>query len=679
MNLRKLFIQVSNKHDLYYRIVLITLSIIGITAFLPRQMRFKYDFDQGSIWIYEDLKAPFDFPLYKSKAQLEEEKNAIISQSPLFFKVDTLTQNRALLEFHSLFKEENSKALTQGDEIIHQFYKQGLIDLPRNYSVDQNQQVLLLKGNKSVPTELSAHLQLNQVAAEIERQLINKNLQGDGMLLAALVQSIKPNIIYDVALTERNRQQYLEAINPTRGLVKEGAVIIEHGKFVGQREYDQLNSLKIAFGGNEAANSELRPSLYLGYLLLVCTAIGVLLTFIWLLRKDILLDSRKISLLFLLIVSTCIIYSQLLGSNRMNMMMLPLCILPLVTRAFFDTRTALFTHVLTILILGTVAPGGFDFVYMQIVAGMVAIFSIVNMRKRSQLFIAAGIIFIAYLVSYIGLSLLSEGSLDKINYSNAVWLMGNCLLTLLSYPIIFFIEKTFSVTSDFTLMELTDFNSDLLRELATKTPGTFQHSLQVANLAEAAIYKIGGNSLLVRVGALYHDVGKMDMPMYFIENQSTQMNPHDELSFDESASIIISHVIRGIERARKHKLPDVIVDFIRTHHGTTVVQYFYQSFLKNFPDEVADIDDFRYPGPKPFSKETAVLMMADSVEASARSLASHDAESIDHLVDKIINYQIEAGQFENCDITYRDITVIKKIFKKMLNSIYHVRVAYPSA
>jgi len=679
MNLRKLFIQISNKHDLYYRIVLITLSIIGITVFLPQQIRFKYDIDQGSIWNYDDLKAPFDFPLYKSKAVLEEEKSAIINQSPLFFKVDTLTQNRAVLEFHALYKEENKKALEVGDEVISKFYHQGLIDLPRNYSVDQNQQVLLLKGNESVPTELSSHIQMNQVAAQIERILINKNLQGDGMMLAALVQSIKPNINYDAALTERNRQQFLEVISLTRGMVKKGTTIIERGKLIGQREYDQLNSLKIAFGSYEAVNLELRPALFLGYLLLVCIAISVLLTFIWLLRKDILLDSRKITLLFLLIVTTCIVYSQLLASNRMNMMLLPLCILPLVTRAFFDTRTALFTHVLTILILGTVAPGGFDFVYMQIIAGMVAIFSIVNMRKRSQLFIAAGIIFVAYLVSYIGLSLLMEGSFEKLNYINAGWLLGNCLLTLLSYPLIFFIEKTFAVTSDFTLMELTDFNSELLRELATKTPGTFQHSLQVANLAESAIYKIGGNSLLVRVGALYHDVGKMDMPMYFIENQSTQMNPHDELSFDESASIIISHVIRGIERARKHKLPDIIIDFIRTHHGTTVVQYFYQSFLKNFPDEVADIDDFRYPGPKPFSKETAVLMMADSVEAAARSLPTHDAESIDHLVDKIINHQIENDQFENCDITYRDITVIKKIFKKMLNSIYHVRVAYPSS
>jgi putative nucleotidyltransferase with HDIG domain len=488
---------------------------------------------------------------------------------------------------------------------------------------------------------------------------------------------LQPDLIFDRELTKAYQQELLARVNPLRGEVQEGTIIIRRGQTVGVIEYKQLESLRRAFKGEELMEHAL-PWLYLGYLLLVIAAVSVLLTFLWLLREDILHDSRKITLLFLLIVLTAVVYTVLLASNRVNMLMVPLCILPLVTRAFFDTRTALFTHVLTMLILGTVAPGGFDFVYMQIIAGMVAIFSIVNMRKRSQLFIAVSLIFIAYVVSYSGLSLLNEGDYSKVITANLVWIVVNCLLTLLSYPLIFFIEKTFRVTSDFTLMELTDFNAELLRELSLKAPGTFQHSLQVANLAEAAIYKIGGNSLLVRVGALYHDIGKMDIPMYFIENQSTQVNPHDELSFDESASVIISHVIRGIEKAKKFKLPDVVIDFIRTHHGTMMVQYFYNNFVKSFPDQIPNEDDFRYPGPRPFSKETAVLMMADSVEAAARSLPAHDQDSIDRLVEKIISHQIESGQFENCDITYREISSIKKIFKRMLTSIYHVRVAYPT-
>lgn len=677
MNPRKLFISISNRHDLLYRIVLITASIFIITSFLPRQVRFKFDFDRGSIWQYEDLKAPFDFPVYKSDQQLEEEKNAVLASSPLFFRKDTGAVLKAIQEFHSVYKQRTEESFKTGEEIIRRIYERGLIEIPRNIISVESQPVQIVTGNRIAATDLGSHLEPNRLAAAIEEELIRRNLHGDGFLLISLVQSLQPDIIYDSQLTEKNRQQALNNISPARGMVKEGTILAEKGKVIELKEYDQLASLVKAYRGNEAVEEQ-DPWLFGGYLLIVSACIGVLLTFLTLLRKDILMDSRKISLLFLMIVITSIVYSIVLNSGKMNMHLLPLCILPLVTRAFFDTRTALFAHVLTILILGTVAPGGFEFVYMQIIAGMVAIFSIVNMRKRSQLFLAAGLIYIAYLVSYTGLSVLSEGNIYSVNYMNLVWLAGNCLLTLLSYPLIFFIEKVFGVTSDFTLMELTDFNSELLRELAIKAPGTFQHSLQVANLAESAIYKIGGNSLLVRVGALYHDIGKMDMPMYFIENQST-INPHDELSFDESASIIISHVIRGIEKARKHKLPDMVTDFIRTHHGTMVVQYFYQNFLKNFPDKIADEADFRYPGPKPYSKETAVLMMADSVEAAARSMQDHDPETIDKLVDNIIHHQMESGQFENCDITYREITQVRRMFKKMLSSIYHVRIAYPAA
>jgi putative nucleotidyltransferase with HDIG domain len=314
---------------------------------------------------------------------------------------------------------------------------------------------------------------------------------------------------------------------------------------------------------------------------------------------------------------------------------------------------------------------------MQTIAGMVTIFSVTNLRKRAQFFVSAGMIFLSYMFCYVALSVIHEGTVAAVDENNLFWLIGNVLLTLFSYPLIYIFEKLFGLTSDVSLMELADTNAPLLRELSIKAPGTFQHSMQVANLAEAAIFKIGGNSLLIRVGALYHDIGKMDMPLYFIENQTTGINPHDELSFEESAAIIISHVIRGIEKARKNKIPDLIIDFIRTHHGTTMVQYFYQSYLKNYPEEIIDEEDFRYPGPLPFSKETAVLMMADSVEAASRSLAQPSQEAINKIVDVIIDSQIDQHQFINCNITFRDISSIKKIFKKMLMSIYHVRVEYP--
>ncbi len=676
MSLRKIFIKISNKHDLYYRFVLITASILVITYFLPQQVKFKYDFSVGEIWHYEDLRAPFDFPIYKSEKQIDADRKQIIQHSSLYFVKDTAAYMHAIEEFHSLFNDKNSWA--DGELIISKIYNDGVFESTRNASPVDGQQLFIVIGNSESPSEVNSLVNVNQLGDRVSYELSKINLQADAVLNNAIVQSIRPNLTFESSLTEKNRQQQLSDINPVRGMVKKGVLIAEQGKVVGQQEYEALSSLRKAYMG-ENVGSTMLSWLYLGYLLLVSVAIIILLTFLWLLRKDIFLNSRKMGLLFLLIVITCVIYSKVLMTDKVDVLLVPLCILPLVVRAFFDTRSALFVHVLTMLILGSIAPSGFDFVYMQIITGMVAVFSVFNMSKRGQLFLAVGLIFLAYCVTFIGISLLNEASIDKFNYVNLLWLLGNGFLTLLAYPLIFFIEKIFGLTSDFSLMELSDFNSELLRDLSLKAPGTFQHSLQVANLAEAAIFKIGGNSLLVRVGALYHDIGKIDMPMYFIENQTTQVNPHDDLAFEESASLIISHVSLGIKKAKKYNLPDVIIDFIRTHHGTTVVQYFYQSFLKNNPDENADEADFSYPGPKPFSKETAVLMMADSVEAAARSLTVHDAQSIERLVDVIINHQINAGQFENCDITYKDITAIKKIFKKMLNSIYHVRVAYPAA
>jgi putative nucleotidyltransferase with HDIG domain len=308
---------------------------------------------------------------------------------------------------------------------------------------------------------------------------------------------------------------------------------------------------------------------------------------------------------------------------------------------------------------------------------MVAIFSIVSMSRRSQFFISVIMIFLTYVVCFIGISIIHEANFKTIDWLNMKWFLGNAVITLFAFPMIYIFEKAFGFLSDVSLMELSDTNTRLLRELAFKAPGTFQHSMQVANLAEAAVQKVGGNPLLARAGALYHDIGKADMPLYFIENQNTQVNPHDELSFEESARIIRSHVIRGIEKAKKNNLPEQLIDFIRTHHGNMRLQYFYQSFLKTFPDEIPDEEQFRYQGPLPFSKETAVLMMADSVEAASRSLKNTSRESIDALVESIILYQIEQSQFINSPITLKDISDIKRIFKRMLMSMYHARIEYP--
>lgn len=673
ISFRKALIAISNRHDVFYRAVLVAISVLSITFLLPPQVRFKYDYQVGQPWGYEDFRAPVTFPLFKSTVELDAEKSGLLSNAPLFYRKDTAISSRVIDRISKTRFPEYVERV-----IIQAAYDRGVVSLKEMEPPRQDQTLYIVSGEKWEPTGISMVITVEQVSDFIQSEFYRSTgKRAEDGWVERLTAYMTPDLQYDKELTTQYRQELIRNISPVRGEIPEGTLILRKGQLVGEYELLVLESLRRAFGDDRVLNAS-RPWLYAGYLLLVVSAITVLLVFLWLLRKDILLDSRRFTLLFLLITGTCMAYSLVQQSEKVNMLIFPLCILPLVTRAFFDTRTALFTHVLTVLVLGTVAPGGFEFVFMQIIAGMVAIFSIFNMAKRSQLFVAVSIIFAAYLVCHTGLTLLNEGTVDSMNLRHSGWLLGNCLLTLLSYPLIFLIEKLFRVTSDFTLMELTDFNSFLIRELALKAPGTFQHSLQVANLAEAAIYRIGGNSLLVRAGALYHDIGKMDMPMFFIENQSTQVNPHDELSFDESAALIISHVIRGIERARKHNVPDNVIDFIRTHHGTMMVQYFYNKYIKSFPDQLPNEDDFRYPGPRPFSRETAVLMMADSVEASARSLPMHDQDSLDQLVEKVINHQVESGQFENCDITYKDITTVKKTFKRMLTSIYHVRVAYSS-
>jgi putative nucleotidyltransferase with HDIG domain len=336
---------------------------------------------------------------------------------------------------------------------------------------------------------------------------------------------------------------------------------------------------------------------------------------------------------------------------------------------------ALNIHLLVVLIAGFFVPNSFEFAYFELTAGMVSIYSIKNLIRREQFLISALIITLTYFAAFLGISFIREGSFSSIDWMDFLPFVVSVLLTLLAYPLIYIFEKIFAITSDITLIELTNTNAPLLREMAFSAPGTFQHSLQVANLAENAIYSIGGNALLVRAGALYHDIGKLENPLYFIENQSG-FNPHDKLSYQESAQIIIRHVSKGIEMAHKADLPEIVVDFIRTHHGDTRVDYFYQSFLKNFPEKLVDENVFRYPGPIPFSKEGGVLMLADSVEAASRSLKEPDELSISNLVDRIVKYKLDQNQLKDSNITLKDIETIKTIFKRMLMSIYHVRIDY---
>ena len=484
--------------------------------------------------------------------------------------------------------------------------------------------------------------------------------------------------IMDDAPLRRGNETVHEKWNINTGILSGDAMLILAYQFFESyppETFQKLESLRIAFEGDPLLRAS-RQWLFIGQLILVGLIVSLLMIFLYLFRKDIFQDHRKLSLILVVICGMILTLSWAIKLNMPNIYFIPYCIVPIIIRILFDTRLALNIHLLVVLIASFWVPNSFEFAFLQIAAGMTAIYSIKKLVRREQFLISALLILSTYIIAYFGILLIKDASFVKIEWTNFIPFAISVLLTLLAYPLIYVFEKLFAITSEITLMELSNTNSTLLRELAFKAPGTFQHSLQVANLAEAAIYKIGGNALLVRAGALYHDIGKMENPQYFIENQNSGINPHDKLTYDKSAQIIIQHVYRGVDIARKNQIPELLIDFIRTHHGNTRVDYFYQSFLKNFPEKSVDEKIFRYPGPIPFTKETAVLMLADSVEAASRSLKNPNEKAITELVDRIIDYKLVQNQLIDSDITLKDIQLIKQIFKTMLMSIFHVRISY---
>ena len=475
---------------------------------------------------------------------------------------------------------------------------------------------------------------------------------------------------------ELEKKEILNKISPTHGMVQRGEKIISKGELVTETKYQILESLRIDYETKLGSSFKV-TGIVAGLIILISVSMFSLFLFLLFFRKDVYADAKNLVLILIMVTGMVVITIVVSKFLPEYIYIIPFCLVPMIVGIFYDTRLALFAHLVTIIITALLVPNSYEFVFLQFFAGIVTILSILRLERRSQFFLTSLLVFLTYSIIYIGMTLIKEGSLQDINRTYFLLFAGSAILTLFSYPIIFVFEKVFGLITDVTLLELSNTNNKLLRELALKAPGTFQHSMQMANLAEEAIYEIGGNPLLVRTGAMYHDIGKMDSPLYFIENQTTGINPHDELTYDESAQIIIEHVINGIEKARKNNLPEQIIDFIRTHHGTRTTEYFYTLAKTENPDEEIDPSIFTYPGPEPFSKETAVLMMADTVEAASRSLKKPDEESISEIVDIVIDKQIEGHQFDNSPITFRDIKTVRKIFKKMLMNIYHLRIEYP--
>ena len=686
--MKKFISFIRHSHPEIYKGILFFIAVATIVYIFPKQGKFKYEFQnlKGKPWLHEDLIAPFDFAIKKSDDELKKEKSDILINAKPYFKFDNTIveakKSQLRFELDASWDAKKNKALKEkafnlGSKILDSIYSKGILE-PNNVidSKPSDFSIYVIDNNVAEEHELRDFYTITSAYEYEQAQLNNASGIDTKNLLSILENCIAHTIFYDKGTTDKILKQSIDDISPSRDIILKEQSIISKGEIIDAQKFQILESLKSEYEGQSGSSSDYLFIL-LGQVLIVSSCLCVLIAFLGFFRKDIFLDNAKITFILILITLQVLMAHFSNGSQSFNIYLLPFCILPIIIRAFYDTRIALFTHLVTVLIVSFMAPDRFEFTFIQLLGGMVAIFSIVNMRNRSQIFISSGVIFLTYSIAYIGITIIQEGGSDVITWQDFAWFGISALLTLFSYPLIFVFEKLFGFISDVSLLELSDTNGKLLRELASRAPGTFQHSLQVANLAEEAIYTIGGNALLVRTGALYHDIGKMEMPMYFIENQANGMNPHDEMSFDESAAIIISHVIKGIEIAKKNNLPEQIIDFIRTHHGTSITGYFYRSFQNAFPEEKIDESKFHYPGPIPFSKETAVLMMADSVEAASRSLKKYDVESIDELVEKIINTQIEQNQYANSDITFKDINTLKKIFKKKLMNVYHVRVEYP--
>lgn len=665
---------------------MMALTVLIITFFLPKQPRFRYEFQKGRVWLNKDLVSPFSFAILKTNPQVNTDKqDALENVLPiyrfdpdLFNSVEEAYLNEFDVKWRGNAFPEEAKQInkTSSVKLLKSLYDRGIIAVnPKHQKGKKYYDVSLLNNNitKTISTQ---DVYTVQTALDyFNNTFTSVNLKEKEMVMNLVEDHLQPNIIFDEKLTAIVQNNTINSLSTTRGMVQKGEIIIAKNNVIDDDAFQKLQSFKETY---EAQTKTIGDSklVYLGQILLVAFILSLLMVFLYLFRKDIFADNRQLSLLLLVITTMLLALTWSIKFNLPSVYYIPFCIVPIIIRILFDTRLALYLHLLVILVAGFFVPNSFEFVFYETTAGMVAIYSIRNLIKREQLLLSALFILTAYFICFLGIALLREGSFQEIEWINFIPFVISVLLSLLAYPLIYAFERVFGITSDVALIELTNTNNKLLRELAFKAPGTFQHSLQVANLAEAAIFKIGGNSLLVRAGALYHDIGKIENPQYFIENQNTSLSPHDKLPYEQSAQIIIKHVHKGIEITRRNQLPESVIDFIRTHHGNTRVDYFYQSFLKNSPEKFVDENIFRYPGPIPFSKETGVLMLADSVEAASRSIKNPDAQNINDIVERIINYKLEQNQLDNCDLTLKDLETIKLIFKTMLMSIYHVRIDY---
>lgn len=668
--------------NLIYKSLIFIATVSVIVYFLPNEGKFNYQFDINKPWKYGLLQASFDFPIYKNDIQVQKEQDSILADYQPYFQIDKEAEKNVLSKLREDYNKTLRHSLPGTDYVryiertLKALYEDGIIagnDLKR---MEEDSIIAIRLVDKNVAT--SRFIDQLYTAKEAYEYLLNADTthyKKKILQQCNLNDYITPNLVYDEEKSEAAQKDLLSNISWANGFVLNGQKIIDRGEIVDEQTYNILESLRKEWEKRSDSVQEKRLTLA-GQILYVGIFLFCFMAYLELFRADYYERKGTLTLLFALIVFFPVLSSIMVEQNLSSIYVVPFAMIPIIVRVFLDSRTAFMAHVTIILLCSITLRFPHEFILLQVVAGMVAIYSLRELSQRSQLLRTALVVFISYALLYFAFELIHEDDLTKLNTRMYIYFMINGILLLFAYPLLFLLEKIFGFTSDVTLVELSNINNSLLREMSEVAPGTFQHSLQMANLAAAAANKIGGKSQLVRTGALYHDIGKMVNPAFFTENQSG-VNPHKSLSYEQSAQVIISHITDGLKLAEKHNLPKVIKDFISTHHGRGLTKYFYISYKNEHPDEEVDQEKFRYPGPNPFTKEQAVLMMADSVEAASRSLPEYTEESISTLVDKIIDTQVSEGYFKECPITFKDIATVKALFKEKLKTMYHTRISYP--
>jgi 7TM-receptor with intracellular phosphohydrolase domain protein len=679
MRIKYFWYKLYAKQNLLYKFFLAIIVVAVIVFLLPKENKFSYEFQAGKPWLHPSLYAPFDFTLKKTKEEIAKERQFVEDQSITYFFKDTTVivsvkknyYQKALSYFASVDSAQQEKLLQKGEEFLKKAYRNGAF-----YSSQEitDKEVSLVEGNEVSVFSSTDFFFLNQLKESLYSFFKEKPfVEYIDTYYAIFSEVMLPNIFVNEYFTQKALDENLKKIVHSYGLIKKGQLIIEKGQLVTGDKLIMLTSLQKEYTLNSSDNITIIS--LIGYILVVAMLVSMVLLYLYHFKGEMFANNNIVTLIFVTILLFVGAVSWTASVNVDYISALPICVFPLVMKAFFDLRLGMFLYIITLILIGFIVPNSFQYIYTNAIVAGTLLVDTKGLHYRINLFLVITYIVIAYIITYLCHLMIATGTLDNIHYPTIGLFILNGFLILFVQPLTYLYEKIFGLVSNVSLLELSDTHNKLLRELAEKAPGSFQHSLQVSNLAEASALAIGANAMLVRVGALYHDIGKMKNPLYFTENQKTSVNLHDELTPIESAKIIKNHVIDGIELARQNNIPDRIIDFIRTHHGNSLIYYFYKKQLDS--GEPFSEEDFRYSGPIPFSKETAILMMSDSVEAASKSLVNPDTEAISLLVENIIRKQIEEKQFLNADITFKDIEKIKKVLKEKLFNIYHLRIAYP--